>query len=176
MSEPKISPMTRKNKTLLLFTIIIGLTLLARQKSVAQVNPHVKAGVKGGFNVSNLYTDGVLDENARVGFHAGVFGQPIASESVALQLELLYSTRGSTKVYHVPVDQTVQYDLEYLDLPVLAVFKVGKILEFHAGGYASYLVGAKIKYHGDLTDGTNEIDRDHLKSFDYGLTGGVGFN
>jgi Outer membrane protein beta-barrel domain len=165
-----------KTKILSVLTIVIGLVFVALQQSMAQVNPHAKAGVKGGLNVSNLYTYDVSDENPRVGFHAGVYGQPLASEFCALQLELLYSTRGSTKRYTVPVDHTIQYDLEYIDLPVLAVFKVGKILEFHAGAYGSYLLGAKIRYHGDLADGIDEMDRDQLKSFDCGLVGGVGFN
>lgn len=165
-----------KNKILSLLTLVIGLVFFARQQLVAQVNPHAKAGVKGGLNISNLYGDDVVDEKPRVGFHAGVYVQPLASESCALQLELLYTTRGSAKRYAVPVEHTLQYDLEYIDLPVLAVFKVGRVLEFHAGGYASYLVGAKISYQGDLADGTSEIGRDDLKSFDYGLTGGLGFN
>jgi len=137
-----------------------------------------RAGIKGGLNASNLYIDdNVTDENARIGFHAGVYGQLFPSDVFTLQAELLYSTKGSKAVYNnVFGDQEVKYNLNYLDLPVLAVFKVADVLEIHAGGYASYLLGANISYEGDFVNDVDEIDKDHLKSLDYGLVGGVGIN
>lgn len=166
---------TMKNKilTLILITAIFG---LVSQQSIAQVNTKARAGIKGGLSASNLYVDDVHDENARIGYHIGFYGQPVSSDAFALQLELLYSTKGTTTIYDEPVDQEIQYNLNYIDLPVLAVFKLGDAVELHAGGYASYLVGANIKYEGDLADGVDEVDRDNLKSYDYGLIGGVGVN
>ena len=58
----------------------------------------------------------------------------------------------------------------------MAVFKLGESVEIHAGGYASYLVNANISYKGDLANGADEIDKDNLSSYDYGLAGGLGFN
>jgi hypothetical protein len=168
--------MTMKNKflTLILITAIVG---LVRQQSIAQTNTTARAGIKGGLNASNLYVDdNVHDENARIGYHIGFYGQPVSSEAAALQIELLFSTKGTTTIYDSPVDQEISYNLNYLDLPVMAVFKLGDAVELHAGGYASYLVGANIEYDGDLADGVDEIDRDNLKSYDYGLLAGVGIN
>jgi hypothetical protein len=135
-----------------------------------------RAGIKGGLNVSNLYIDDLDDENARYGFNVGVFGQVLASETFALQPELLFSTKGAKASYEGIVDQTVKYNINYLDLPVLAVFKLGESAEIHVGPYASYLLNANITYSGDIVSGDDEIDRDHLKSFDYGLVGGFGLN
>jgi len=135
-----------------------------------------RAGIKGGLNVSNLYIDDLDDENARYGFNVGLFGQVLASETFAIQPELLYSTKGSKAFYEGIVDQTVKYNINYLDLPVLAVFKLGESAEIHVGPYASYLLNANISYSGDIINGDDEIDRDHLKSFDYGLVGGFGLN
>ena len=137
----------------------------------------MRAGVKGGLNVSNLYVDDVDDENARFGFNVGFYGQVISSDVFAIQPELLFSTKGSKIEYGGNFfDQTVKYNLSYLDLPVLAVFKLGEDAEIHVGPYVSYLLGANISHDGDLGNGTDEIDRDHLKSFDYGLSGGFGLN
>ena len=135
-----------------------------------------RAGIKAGLNVSNLYIDDLDDENARYGFNVGLFGQVLASETFAIQPELLYSTKGSKAFYEGIVDQTVKYNINYLDLPVLAVFKVGESAEIHVGPYASFLLNANISYSGDIISGDDEIDRDHLKSFDYGLAGGFGLN
>jgi hypothetical protein len=166
--------MNVKNKIILMLlcTALIGSVTV--QTASAQVNTK-RAGIKGGLNASNLYVDDVDDENARLGFNIGLYGELISTEAFALQTELLYSTKGSQNIYDAPFDQEINYNLNYIDLPVLAVFKLGAI-DLHVGGYASYLVGANISYDGDLANGEDEIDRDNLKSFDYGLVGGVGVN
>src|SRR5687768_8299343 len=143
----------------------------------SEATAQIRAGIKGGLNVSNLYVDDVSDENARFGFNLGFYGQVFSSETFALQPELLFSTKGSKDEYGgALVDQTIKFNLSYLDLPVLAVFKLGESAEIHVGPYVSYLLGANISHEGDLGSGTDEIDKDHLKSFDYGLSGGFGLN
>jgi hypothetical protein len=132
--------------------------------------------VKGGLNVSNLYLDNVSDEHARFGFNVGLYGQLFSSEVFALQPELLFSTKGSRDEFDGIADETVKFNLNYLDLPVLAVIKLGESAEIHAGAYASYLLNANISYEGDLGNGGEDIDRDNFKSYDYGLVGGFGLN
>jgi len=148
--------------------------LVANLQSEAQTK---RAGIKGGLNISNLFIDNVTDENARLGFHLGVYGQVFSSKTFAIQPELLFSTKGSKNQYTSgSFNQEVQYNLNYIDLPVLAVFKLGESVEIHAGGYASYLVNANISYKGDLANGADEVDKDNLSSYDYGLAGGLGYN
>lgn len=135
-----------------------------------------RMGVKGGLNLSNLYIDDVNDENARIGFNIGLYGQLLSSDVFALQPELLFSTKGSENEFGGVIDQTIKFNLNYLDLPVLAVFKLGESAEIHAGGYVSYLLGANVSYSGDISNGNDELDRDNFKSYDYGLVGGFGLN
>ena len=163
---------TRNIKLLSVVTIV---TLLATSLA-NDVFAQARAGIKGGLNVSNLYIDDLDDENARYGFNIGVFGQVLSSETFAIQPELLFSTKGSKAFYEGIIDQTVKYNLNYLDLPVLAVFKLGESAEIHIGPYASYLLAANVSYSGDIANGDYKIDKDHLKSFDYGLVGGFGLN
>src|SRR6188768_4084781 len=112
--------MKKMNKFLSVLAIAGMLSLLCTDFTFAQTG---RAGIKGGLNVSNLYIDDVDDENARYGFNVGVYGQAFSSEAFALQLELLYSTKGSRDTYSGVFDEEVKYNLNYLDLPVLAVFK-----------------------------------------------------
>lgn len=164
----------RNTKMLVLVCLSFVLSCGLHQEASAQSN--IKAGIKGGLNVSNLYVDDVSDENARLGTHLGLFAQFGTIGPVALQTELLFSTKGSVAQYSGFFDQEVKYNLNYLDLPVLAVFKIGEAVELHAGGYGSFLLGANISYSGDVSNGVDEIDRDNLKSYDYGLSAGVGIN
>lgn len=157
--------------------LLIGfLSLVSSKQALAQTNPTARFGAKGGLNVSNLYIDNVNDENARFGFNGGLYGQILSTKTFALQPELLFSTKGSQADYGGIVNSTVRFNLNYLDLPLLAVIKLGPLAEIHAGGYASYLLSANINYEGNLGSGTDRIDRDQLKTFDYGLTGGFGLN
>lgn len=135
-----------------------------------------RMGVKGGLNLSNLYIDDVNDENARVGFHLGVYGQIFSTEAFAIQPELLYTTKGSKTEWDGLIDQTVKFNLNYLELPVLAVFKLGNAAEIHIGPYVAYLLGANIDTDGDLGGSNQELERDNFNAFDFGLTGGVGLN
>jgi hypothetical protein len=153
--------------------MLMALGVFVAQTATAQA----RAGVKGGLNVSNLYIDDINDENARYGFNVGLYGQLLSSDAFALQPELLYSTKGSKAFYDDGiVTQTVKYNLNYLDLPLLAVIKLGKSAEIHVGPYASYLLNASVSYSGDIINGDDEIGKDHLKSYDYGLAGGFGLN
>ncbi|MBK7652414.1 MAG: PorT family protein [Flammeovirgaceae bacterium] len=91
-----------------------------------------RAGIKGGLNVSNLYIDDIHDEDARIGMNVGFYGQILSSDAAALQLELLYSTKGADAMYSAGgFNQEVKYNLNYLDLPVLAAIKLGKSAEIH---------------------------------------------
>lgn len=138
-------------------------------------------GAKGGLNISTLATDAPDDEKARVGFNLGVFARTMPSAPIGLQVELLYSTRGSKTTYSesilfVDIDQEIDFNLNYLELPVLASFRVAEVVDFQIGGYGAYLLSSKISTSGDLGDGEEELDRDDFSSMDFGIAGGVGFN
>lgn len=156
--------------------VTILLMSLLTLSMIHTVSAQARVGIKGGLNVSNLYIDNIHDENARYGFNVGLYGQILSSDFFAVQPELLYSTKGSKAFYEDLGDQTVKYNFNYLDLPVLAVFKLGRSAEIHVGPYVSYLLNANISYSGDIINGDDEIDKDDLKSYDYGLTGGFGLN
>lgn len=165
-----------KLKVLITMSVFVFTASSALMAQSSDSNPTARFGIKGGLNVSNLYIDDVNDENARFGFNGGLYGQILSTEAFALQPELLFSTKGSQAEYGGLVNSTVKFNLNYLDLPVLAVFKLGRSAEIHAGVYGSYLLGANIDYSGNIGNGNEEISRDNLKSYDWGWTGGLGLN
>ena len=168
--------MNAKSRFIFVFLVSFFAGLLATTLLKAQ-NGTAKAGIKGGLNVSSLYINNVTGENARLGFHGGLYGQLFSSEYFALQPELLYSTRGSEAVYNGLLNnETVRFNLNYLDLPVVAVIKLGKSAELHAGTYVSYLLNTNITYTGNSGNGAETLDRDKFKSYDYGLVGGFALN
>lgn len=135
-------------------------------------------GLKAGASFSNLRADGedVGDENMRTAFHAGMFGRLSPSESLGLQIELLYSGKGTTVIYDGLIDQETTFKLSYLEVPVFATIGLGETLELHAGVYAGYLLSSNVSTEGDLGSGTEDLDRDNFQGADYGLLGGLGVN
>src|SRR5690348_8389825 len=109
--------MKKTSKFLSVVAIAGMLSLLVTDFTFAQTG---RAGIKGGLNVTNLYIDDVDDENARYGLDVGFYGQVLSTETFALQLELLYSTKGSRDTYSGAFEEEVKYNFNYIDLPVLA--------------------------------------------------------
>lgn len=137
------------------------------------------AGVKAGLNYTTLAVNEADDENARIGFNGGIFARTAPEQPVGLQVELLYSTKGTHTTYtglFGLVDQEVDFNLNYLELPVMASFRLADILDLQAGGYAAYLMSAKVGTSGDLGSGTEELDRDGFTDLDYGVVAGAGLN
>lgn len=161
------------------FISILLIFVLAAVTTSAQAQDSdnsLRFGIKGGLNVTNLYVEDVDDENPRYGFHVGVYTQLFESDVFAIQPEILFSTKGTRTTYDVAgFEGDAQFNLNYLDIPVLAVFKLGESAEIHVGPYFGYLLSASSEIDGDFDD-YEELDRDDYKAWDYGLSAGVGFN
>lgn len=168
--------MKNKNAKLMVAALVATMTFIGfGHQSVNAQN--ARMGVKGGLNVSNFSSDGeVNDKKARLGYNVGVYGQILSTDVFAIQLELLYSTKGNDAMYNGTfVDRRIKVNLGYLDLPLLAVIKLGDAAEIHAGAYASYLLSADFTYDG-VINAAGDLNKDKMNSLDYGLLGGVGFN
>lgn len=134
-------------------------------------------GVKGGVNWSNLRVKDVNDNNARFGFHAGVFGRFASSQSLGFQIEALYDQKGTTiKKTFGTVDQELTYKFDYITVPAFLVIPLGEVLELHGGAFAGYMVLSEVTSKGDLGDGSSDPQDSEFHGFDYGLVGGAGVN
>ncbi len=167
-----------RNLSLLLSAGLITITVANAQ---AQERPRV--GFKGGLNLSNLYVNNTDDENARFGWHAGVYGQLFSTEAFAIQPEINFSTKGTGITYGsvgpggINLHHDQKINLSYIDIPVLAVFKLGPVAEIQAGPYWAYLLNAEIRNNdGDPNNEFDTQDRRNFDDWDYGLVGGIGFN
>jgi len=153
-----------------------AISMITITESKAQ---YARSGIKGGLNLSNLYANDVDDDNARIGWHAGFYGQLFATEAFAIQPEINFSTKGTgvTRVTSTSARYESKFNLSYIDIPILAVFKLGEVAEIHAGAYWAYLLGANIRNNdNDPNNEFDTIDRRNFDDWDYGLVGGIGFN
>lgn len=139
-------------------------------------NVNTEFGVKGGFNMSNFLSENneATDKNVLYGFNAGVYATLPISDFIAIQPEILFTTKGAELEYdNAFASGNTKFRLNYIEVPLLVRVNITKNFNVHAGGYASYLVSSKVT--GDGTFNFNEdVDPDDLNKFDAGLSAGVG--
>lgn len=159
--------------------LIIGLFRAQGQSPASRDQLTPQFGIRGGVNLSNLYVNEADDEHMKAGLNAGVFLKLPLANGVALQPELSYSGKGSRIAYNSILGSgAFRFNLNYVELPVLFVFNIGKAFNIHAGGYAAYLTGANIKSVDDdgSMDEIASFDADDFNRMDFGVSGGIGLD
>ena len=167
--------MKNLNQRIAILTVI--LTSLF-QNVQAQVSSEPSMGVKGGVNFSNMYVEDVDDENMLVGFNVGLFANMPISSKLAFQPEFNFTTKGSEVTYSNIFDNgTRKFTLSYLEAPVLIKANLTDNFNLHFGPYFAFLVDSKIKnVSSDGSSTFTDLDEDDFNRFDFGLSGGIGFD
>jgi hypothetical protein len=188
-------------KQIIIFTMVSAFLLIVGMEIKAQTQPQTQTrtqtqveveveqeeappaknvrigGIKGGYTWSNIYIDleDVQAFNARSGFHVGLFSQVIFAETIGIQPEILFTTKGSSAKFTGIIDQRVDFNLNYIDIPLFLVYRPMDALEFHAGPYAGFLLNTNVGVDNGI-NGYTELKRDHFNRFDWGVGAGVQFN
>lgn len=133
----------------LLFT-----ALLAFGFAVSATAQDATFGVKGGLNFSNVKVDtdsGGVSPDGRTGFYIGGLADFGITEEFHIQPEAIFSFEGAK-----------DFDLTYLNIPVLAKYYVAEGFNIQAGPQLGILIDA-------------ENDTDDLKTFNFALSFGAGY-
>ncbi|MBQ0735383.1 porin family protein [Aquimarina celericrescens] len=133
-------------KLFLLAIAVIGFTVSSNAQDI-------KLGVKGGVNFANV-TGSDIDFDSRTGFHIGGVLQISVLETFAIQPEVLYSAQGAEL-------GDIDFDIDYLNVPILAKLKFAKFLSVEAGPQLGFVVN----------EGDNVQD---IESFDFSGAVGAG--
>lgn len=148
-------------KTMKQITIAISLLLAFGQMSAQKLS----YGLQGGANFAVQSSIGDLynNDDVRVGFQAGGFGNYSFSDNFSLQTEVNYTQNGSQ-------NEEVKNSYDYISVPVLANYSLTQsknelwTLSLYAGPYVSFLVNAESEFDNkelsdiDLTGNTNETE------------------
>ncbi len=156
-------------------SIIVLLTL---HFFTVQAQNNLKFGIKGGVNFSNLNLNDIENNKVLTGVNFGVFAKLPLSNSFAIQPEIYFTTKGSELTYQsVFVDGTAKFELNYIEIPVMAIFNLGQNFNFQLGPYASYLVSSKVKNVSDINfNFEDNIDSGDFNKFDTGVAVGLGYD
>ncbi|PWB72743.1 hypothetical protein C3F09_06205 [candidate division GN15 bacterium] len=156
---------------------IVGVVLILCIAASAQQSPVgvTGKGLKLGFDFASINTDyQELDEflDSRSGFIGGAYLTYSINRRFALQPELLYASKGAQKDFFL---FDVHWNVDYLEIPVLAKFQIapdGRVQpNLFAGPAVSVLLSSKFEVINDSYDVA-----DGMKTMDFSLVFGGGLD
>jgi hypothetical protein len=131
--------------------VLILLVSLGSLSAYAQKNGF---GLKGGLSSTQVNFDGgqLVPSDAQMGYHLGVFAR-FGGIGFFVQPELLFTqTSGSfqLEVPSFPSQAPINYEAKFnrLDVPVMAGFRILKIIRVMAGPIASFNIDSSLKEAG----------------------------
>ncbi|MCB4797553.1 porin family protein [Neotamlana laminarinivorans] len=160
-----------KNLFLTAIAVLSFLSITAQEEAI-------RFGAKAGLNIASLGGD-IEDYDSKLGFNIGAVAEIPVGEKFAIQPELLFSTQGA-KLEESGTDYSYEdkLKLNYLNIPVMAKFYVAEGFSIQAGPQIGFLVKAESEYeevyNGETFSGDEDI-KDYLKSVDFGLNFGLGY-
>lgn len=150
-----ISKIKLMKRLLILLIFVLGISHI----SFGQL----KTGIKAGVNICDFIVTSTGDNfsnesfNTKVSYNFGTYVQHSFSEQFGWRVEVLFSNKGYKQKFE---DHTTNVSLNYLNLPVLLVYRPINSLEFELGPEFGYLVSGESL----------------VNSFDFGLNIGARYN
>ena len=153
------------------------LTLVAGAPAAAQ---SVQGGIKGGVSFSTL--DGLrevitdvtdVDIDQRTNWVFGGFVKVNLGRFVAIQPEVLYVRKGAKAAATGLFTESVKFNLDYIDIPLLLRLQTGQSTGFYVLVGPSF--GINITAETESDSGTEDIS-DDINGNDTGLVVGAGFD
>jgi hypothetical protein len=163
-----------------IYSLIAGIFLI----NVTQAQSIV--GLRIGTNLATVTTNTSERKTSfKFGETAGIYTTINLTDKFLIQPELLYSSEGYKRTETVD-ELRISYNIRsnYLNLPVLAKYKLVNGLTFELGPQISYLMGGYVKYKYYYIDENNVIIQggekvklkdDSTRSFEFAGVIGVGY-
>ena len=157
-----------KSSVLLIIIALFGITVMSAQE-------HVMFGAKGGATFSGDGLNAFNDPNARISFNLGLLAEIPLSYKFSVQPEVLYSVQG----YDIAVRNNagvIEYQLDYINIPVLAKFYVIERLALEAGPQVGFLVNSEIDKNPSSTNsGDISLSEDQFNKVDFSAALGASY-
>ncbi|MGY5847538.1 porin family protein [Salegentibacter sp. HM20] len=148
-------------------SILIAVLAVFGFTTAASAQEFVYFGVKGGVNFTGMSSDAFTDNQSRTGFHLGLLSEIPVGSRFSVQPEVLYSTQG-TEARRNFAGSTVtgEYELDYIQVPVLAKIYLIEGLSLEVGPSFNFLVNEE--YDFESTALNAEWDTDMGSTFEFG--------
>lgn len=158
--------------------LLIAIASMAISASFAQMPDAAKVdaskyrtryGLKAGYNVAWMTgTPAHFEPSNTNGFMVGAFLAPPTKGGIGYRTEIVFSRQGFS-YDESGTKQNIKQD--YIYLPQLTTFGIGKVVQLQLGGQIGYLLNAKSSK--ETGSSTEKKIMDYYNRFDYGFAGGL---
>ncbi len=160
-----------KKSILLIAIALFGFTSLSAQE-------YVMFGAKGGVNFSTFSGDGINawnDPQGRTSFHLGLLAEIPLSERFSIQPEVLYSGQGYDIANRDDAND-IEYQLEYINVPVIAKVYLFDGFALEAGPQVGFLVKSEVDYDpSGQNQGSINLSEDQFNKVDFSAALGASY-
>ena len=167
-------PVNMKKFNFLMTALLLCLSVCARQQPSKQntYQPPKKLGfgLKGGVNFANVTNTSSINSESRTGFMVAGFLSPQFNRGQGFRSEIVFSQQGYNYTTNTNEGNV---KLNYLLLPQLYTFNLGKVVQLQVGGQLAFLLNAVVdSLH--TVNGSNAYQKasDYYNKLDYGLAAG----
>ncbi|MCK0132073.1 PorT family protein [Flavobacteriaceae bacterium F08102] len=150
--------------------LLICLGCMGTMQAQNKIQTTSNVGIKGGYNLSAITYDGSEETGHRHGFHVGMYGNSSITNTLALQMELLYSQQG----YKIEDNSgTFIQKLDYINLPLMLQIYPVQSFYLESGAQIGWAVSHKeiVDSNFDLFDTETTFNP---YTFDWGFNFGAG--
>ncbi len=175
---------------------VAGFILSTCVAAAADISPDTTWGLRSGacfaqhVGTEERGSEYEVDSEWRTGFTGAVFVYWPATERFGLQQEVAYTQKGSSQridveIIDIPTTLDVTYELDYLEIPVLARYAIlrSERAELYSltGMAMSIMLTSHYELRGEVTDGidtvqvTADADMSEVDLFDFSVVYGLGY-
>lgn len=165
-----------KSSSILLGALLLSVVTVSNAQNEADnsVDRSMSFGVKGGVNFATVTRgDNVDSPDSRTSFHVGAVAEMPINDMFSIQAEALYSGQGFKLDFDGPDGDKAEFQLDYINVPVLAKIYVTKGLSLEVGPQFSFLVNEEFDTNPFSNDG--DVNLESAEEFDFGVAGGLTF-
>lgn len=135
-------------------------------------------GFKVGYNSASMSSSINSDATSKGGINFGVYGDFKVNSVFHVQPEINYSSQGENENYIIPPTGAsygkTEVTLNYLNIPLILKFDMGKVVNFQVGPQLGLLLSAREK--GTINNQPVDDEIKNVIKNDFSMIFGLGFN
>ncbi len=157
-----------------LLKLITAATVMLATVSMSAQERDIAIGVKGGVNFATVTGDDFGSPDSRTSFHVGLVTEFPMNDLLSIQAEALYSGQGFKGNFKGFDGDKVEYQLDYISIPVLAKIYVTRGLSLEVGPQFSFKINDEFDFNPNSNNGDINLENTSFAAKDFEVAVGAG--
>ena len=157
-----------------LLKLITAATVMLATVGMNAQEREISIGVKGGVNFATVMGDDINSPDSRTSFHVGLLTEFPMTNMFSIQAEALYSGQGFKGNFNGTDGDKVEYQLDYISIPVLAKLYITKGLSVEVGPQFSFKINEEFDFNPNSNNGDINLEGTAYEAKDLEVAVGAG--